>query len=300
MTQSQKRYKESLAPLFQAGSGPKSLVLLKSSSDVGVMRNGGRNGAKYAPQSFLSFFKKLNQDAKIADYSLFEAEVASETEEAADFATAQTRESERIGGVLDSHIGARICHLGGGHDHVLPFLRALSKGRKKVVVINIDAHADTRTDSDPHSGTPFRQFAHEFQGDFHLFQIGLHAFANSMSTLSDLPRGQMEILWRPELAHRTRVDEFFNAIKSTVSQEALVVFSVDADALDGSEVPGVSAVNPWGITFNELLDLWMRYQQLDIPHAPILGIYELNPVYDSISMVSMRRMAAFLYETLRI
>lgn len=299
MTQSQKRHQESLGPLFHT-EGPSKLVLIKSSTDVGVMRNGGRNGAKYAPRSFISFLKKLNQDPKTAHFSLTEAEVSSEAEELVDFPSAQNKESERIRQVLGLHVGAGVCHIGGGHDHVLPFLRALSEKRKSVIVINVDAHADTRTDSEAHSGTPFRQFASEFQGEFHLFQIGLHSFANSQSTLSPLPRGRMEVLWRNEMSDIQKVEEFWRSIKAILKPDSLVVFSVDADALDGSEIPGVSAVNPCGLQMTELYELWKRYLSVGANHAPVLGIYELNPVYDTISMVSMRKMAAFVYETLRI
>lgn len=297
ITQSQKRFNESMGPLFMSSGMEKELLLLKSSSDVGVMRNAGRNGAKHAPQSFLSFFKKLTQDQITKSFALIEKEVASSDEEIRDFESSQTKQSERIEQSLKSHPKARICHLGGGHDHIYPLLCALSQNKKHVVVINIDAHADTRTDDKAHSGTPFRQFAEHFTGQFDLYQVGLHPFANSLSTLTPLAKGKMSILWRSELS---KMNEFFAVIKSTITKDTLVVFSIDADGLDGSAIPGVSAVNPWGLSMEELMDLWKQYLGLNFSHAPIMGLYELNPVYDSLSMLSMRRMAAFVYETLRI
>lgn len=263
------------------------------------MRNGGRNGAKYAPQSFLSAFKKLNQDEKTSEYRFVDQEVASQEEEIQDFGNSQIKQSKRIGQALEANPKARILHFGGGHDHIFPLLKALSTNSAHIIVINIDAHADTRTDTEAHSGTPFRQFAKEFQGKFELFQIGLHSFANSISTLVPLEKGAMSVLWREDLRHKLRVDDFFKKIQASVNEGSLVVFSLDADAMDGSQVPGVSAVNANGINFDELNDLWKRYQKLNFKHPTVMGIYELNPVFDSPSMLSMRRMSAFVYETLR-
>jgi formiminoglutamase len=299
MTQSQKRFSESLEALFHNQDQKKKLLILKSSSDVGVMRNGGRNGAKYAPQAFLSVFKKLKHDEQRSKYRIEEVEVASTEEEEKEFAKAQILQSERIKQILEKNQCSFLCHLGGGHDHIYPLLTALSHSAKKVTVINIDAHADTRTDQQHHSGTPFRQFASNFEGQFQLFQIGLHPFANSLSTLSSLEKGTMSVLSREELKHQIKRDAFFEKIKSTIDSETIVIFSLDADALDGSEVPGVSATNANGITINELQELWHRYEELKFSHQPILGIYELNPVFDAPSMLSMHKMATFVYSTMK-
>lgn len=298
-TQSQKRLEESLAPLFEKENAKRELLVLKSSSDVGVMRNGGRNGAKWAPQSLLSVLRRMTQDQSWSRTALKEREVANVTEEIEDFTEAQLRQSDRIRELLGQTKGP-ILHLGGGHDHIYPLLRALGTRHSRIIVLNVDAHADTRTDDQPHSGTPFRQFAQEYSGDFHLFQAGLHPFANSFSTLTPLPKGSMQILWKNELKDDLKRRAFFAALKTLVTPKTAVVFSLDADAVDGSEVPGVSAVNGDGLALAELEQLWMEYRGLiGADSAPIMGLYELNPVYDSVSQLSMRKMAAFLFGSLR-
>lgn len=296
-TQSQKRFQESLGPLFSRTSTP-SCLFIKSSSDQGVIRNGGRNGARYAPQSLLTTFKRFTQDNQIKDFSFVEAEAADPQDEEQDFHGAQERQSARIKTLLDQYHDATIIHLGGGHDHVYPLLRAASSGFSKVVVINIDAHADTRTDEQHHSGTPFRQFSEEYSGKFFLYQLGLHRFANSFSTLSPLAKNQQKVLWRNEMAP-TSLDTFFKDIQSEIDSETLVVLSLDADALNGYEVPGVSAVNPQGLSLQELKDIWERYLKLPFTHRKMLGIYELNPVYDTLVCISMRSIASFIFEGLR-
>jgi len=296
LTQLQKRYEESLASLFNRGNKTKKLLFLKSSSDIGVMRNGGRNGSKYGPKSILSNFKKFSTTKLAAEIDFYEFEVANVAEESVDFPQAQINQSDKIKSIVKNDPEASICHLGGGHDHIYPLLKAISLNWKRVIVLNIDAHADTRNDETPHSGTPFRQFAEEYSGDFHLFELGLNPFSNSFSTLAPLNHGTSHFLWREELSNNSKLDTFFNKIISLINEETVVVFSLDADALNGHEMPGVSAINPNGLSQEMLSEIWHRFSLLNLNHPLMLGIYELNPVYDTLSMQSSKKMAAFIFE----
>jgi formiminoglutamase len=297
ISQSQKRIQESVGSRFSSQMGSMPFLFLTSPSDIGVIRNGGRNGARFAPQSFLSTFKKFTLNAQASDYSFVIREVASSEEEQMDFNEAQKAESLRISEALKEFPEARICHLGGGHDHVYPLLLALGKRYDEIIVINIDAHADTRTDPTPHSGTPFRQSAEALGGRLRLFQIGLHPFSNSISTLSALPGAQTETIWRQEVTPE-KIQNLFQKMNPLIQKNTCVLFSLDADALSGPEVPGVSAVNPQGISSKDLRMIWQHYTELSLKHAPILGIYELNPLYDSISGLSMRTVGSFVFEGL--
>lgn len=296
ITQSQKRFQESIGSLFSSNPQSAEVIFLKSSSDIGVQRNGGRNGAKYAPQSFLEYFKKLNLHPDINYQYIADWEVASEAEETQDFQDAQIQEAGRIALVLKDSNPGFLCHLGGGHDHIYPFLKALNQKYKNIIVINVDAHADTRIDEDFHSGTPFRQFSLDCVGDFTLIQVGLLEFANSQSTLAPLPRGNQHIVWRKEITDEMKWKHITSQI--VINSETALVFSLDADALNGAEMPGVSAVNGNGLSRSELELVWQNYRQLSHSHAPIVGIYELNPVYDTVSMVSVRTLATFVYEAM--
>jgi arginase family enzyme len=107
----------------------------------------------------------------------------------------------------------------------------------------------------------------------------------------------MEVLWMRDV-NDSNVDAFFKKIANEVNEKTLVVFSIDADALSGHEVPGVSAVNPAGLTRAQLLKIWTHYHLLKKSHLSVVGIYELNPIYDTLASVSMRTMASFVFETL--
>jgi arginase family enzyme len=114
--------------------------------------------------------------------------------------------------------------------------------------------------------------------------------------LTPLPRGIQHLVWRNEIA----LEEKWDSISSQliITPETAVIFSLDADALNGAEMPGVSAVNGNGLSRSELEQVWKNYRQLIHSQAPIMGIYELNPVYDTLSALSVRTLATFVYEAL--
>jgi formiminoglutamase len=288
MTQSQKRFNESLGALFNQPKTPKQCLFLKSSSDEGVIRNGGRNGARFAPNAFMNVFKKFTQSPSLSQFGFAEIEVADADLEVSHFNAAQIKESEKIRDALLSSPDALI-HLGGGHDHAFALVKALQVKNRPIVIINIDAHADTRDDELAHSGTPFKQLALQ---DIHLYQIGLHPFTNSHSTLAH----PMSILWKSEISEQA-LNNFFSTIKEQSPENALYILSIDADGLDGAFIQGVSAVNADGLGMHELTLVGKLYRQLQ-KDGPIVGIYELNPLYDNLSSLSMKRMAAFVYSLL--
>lgn len=288
------RVQESILPLFQKKEG-QHLLFLTSSSDMGVIRNNGRNGAKYAPRSFLFHFKKMTQDQDLKNWRFSELEVSSQRLEEENFHEAQKEEMNKIknSSPLNHQF---VCHIGGGHDHIYPLVSALKDQFKKVIVINIDAHADTRTEKEFHSGTPFRQLDEEVE-NLVVFQLGLHPYSNSFSTLSPLKK-EMPVLWQYELSEE-KIVPFFDKIREEVTSDSLVIFSLDADALSAHLMPGVSAVNADGLDLKRLKLIMDEYLKLKLHHPPVLGVYELNPVYDQLSGLSMNTIANFLFHTLK-
>jgi formiminoglutamase len=129
-------------------------LFLCSPSDEGVMRNLGRNGTKYGPKTILNHFSQLT---KHNNNSFQYDNVTNQNDEINDFNNAQKSQSENI----KNYIEQNIIHLGGGHDHVYPLLKAIETKYKKIIILNIDPHCDTRESEHNHSGTPFRQFLSE-------------------------------------------------------------------------------------------------------------------------------------------
>ncbi len=286
------RLKESLAAHLREGSpSPGDTLILCAPSDHGVQRNGGRSGARWAPQVLMNVFKKLTPRRGTPEtFRLIE--VSDQNTESQSYETALNEQAKRIR-PLTSH---PILHLGGGHDHILPLLSALDD--RPLCVINIDAHLDTRVDQEVHSGNPFRQFSQKSKLGFSLHQIGIHPFANSLSTQSPLPKGTMHTLLKMECQDEAHLRAFLVRLESELSSDTRVVFSLDCDALKASDVEAVSAPNHDGLSIEWVKNLVKYYRELCQIRGqnPIWGVYEFNPIYDSVSNRSARAVAGLIYE----
>lgn len=275
--------------LFTNDNTPKIAKFFTSSNDLGVIRNGGRNGARFAPKAILFEFKKLNFPQSWSQFNFQQFEVCTNT---TDFNHMQSDSKVTIKDNIDEK--SKLIHLGGGHDHIYPFVSALiKKFNKKIKIINIDAHLDTRTDSAFHSGTPFRQLDSEFSNQIELYQIGIHPFANVESNYREM-----------KCKHIIREVNDINEIRYDLTKflqedasDYITVISLDCDALCASQMEAVSAVNHHGIKYEQLFELSSIIYNLSTGPCH-LGIYEYNPIYENLSNKGARLLAAYLYNYL--
>ena len=272
---------------IQAQSESGQIKILTSSSDWGVVRNGGRRGSLHAPLAILSSFKAMATPKNFP--TLETAEVANHSLEEYHFEKAQSEEAK----LIKEKQKLPLLHIGGGHDHAYPLLKGLrDSGHKSVHVINIDAHLDTRIDPCVHSGTPFRQVANEVGKDFRMTQLGIHDYANVEGNYEDLP-GKMKILGLSQLRG---YETFSKALKKEVKikDHELTILSLDCDALHSSFMEGVSAVNHDGFQLEEMQSILSFYQKHTKDH--VFGLYEYNPKLDNLSNKGSRALAALLYQ----
>lgn len=267
-------------------------LILKYSNDEGVIKNTGRRGSEFSPEAILNVFKKLTYHS---------SKSWAEHEVAANFTYQNFNELQKIiennlSQLFKSELRAEnFIHLGGGHDHVYPILSLLKNQNKKIIIINIDAHCDTRTDLNFHSGTPFRQFSNEYS-NFTLIQLGIHEFANSISTRSPLLNGTEKIETYNNLKNKTKN---FNDIQNFLNKEipfendAIYFLSLDADAIDSSIMEGVSAVNHSGLPLHFIEEIFIYAK--NILKCQHFGIYEYNPVYDNLSQKGARALSNLMY-----
>lgn len=297
------RKRDSLTPCFTYSSADISSSkthILQSSSDMGVARNGGRRGSKFAPQAILAPLSKMASHQLQQD-KIFITEISNENLEKKNFVEAQEAEARSIADHFQKFNGKNFIHLGGGHDHVFPLLAGLYHPGRKIKVLNIDAHMDTRVDPLPHSGTPFRQFEKLAGKDFELIQLGLHSFANTPSTQMDFENGKMHCIDFAQLQKETAnftqpiyslLEYHFNP-QDLKNSDELWILSLDCDALEASIMEGVSAVNHQGIPLHSIEEMF-HYFKL---HAPkfIAGLYEYNPIFDNLSQKGSRALAKLIY-----
>jgi len=251
------------------------------SSDQGVQYNRGRQGAKDAGRVILNhlanMIKPISHARKLCPHVV---------------------KQEISQNLWSPHL----VHLGSGHDHVYELLKlALGKGIKKFLIFNLDAHADMRPDDLLHSGTPFRYFFTKHQKDiknYHLAQWGIHRYYQSESDL-DLKGAEVEVLWSHEIDTQS-IEQSIKKIKLLVEpyqkNETLVLVSLDADVLCGSNMPAVSAVNPRGFSVDFTSQIIKKIQQEFQCFQTVLGVYEYNPLYDDISARGAKTLATIVYD----
>jgi formiminoglutamase len=298
------RTEESLSPLFNTIIAPNiaANLLLLSPSDVGVRRNKGRNGARFAPRAVLNQLKKYNNHTIDTPFKILS--VSSQAQELVDFHKSQQLSFEKILNLLETQKYKNCLHVGGGHDHIFPFLKALeaTKNYDNIVVLNIDAHCDTRVEKIHHSGTPFRDFASKTKCNFHLIQLGIHDYANSVSTLTPLKNGSVEHIYLDQLKklsnNFTKSFNFFSQLNfDPYDKKTAIVLSLDCDGIDGTSMQAVSAVNANGVPASYVQEIIEYLNLLD--HQYYFGIYELNPVYENQSMLGIKTVTNLIYSYLK-
>ena len=261
------------------------VLFLNSSSDGGVCRNGGRRGARFAPEAIAHVLKKMV--AMPGAPSLCFQEVSCGEGEEEDFLAAQAKSADRMKGLWKVFKGEKVFHVGGGHDHIFPLLMSL-KDEQAIHVINIDAHLDTRAEPLYHSGTPFRQFADRYRGEFRLTQLGIHSFSNDPSGYESLS-AEMVVFSPQEIM----------TVKEKISfrKDEVTLLSLDCDAIAAESMEAVSAVNPAGLPISQVREIFELYAQ-EVSGRKIYGIYEYNPVFDNLSQKGAKILASLIYDSL--
>ena len=281
-----KSYSDSIGARTTDKNNGETLFLL-SPSDVGIRRNNGRNGSRFGPQVIFKNFLKLNSHLEDV-HKISTITVSDQEREKVDFHQAQMEHSQKILESLECE-RKNILHIGGGHDHAYPLLKAIedSKKFKKILIINVDAHCDTRVEEIRHSGTPFRDFDNSTKIKVQLIQYGIHNYSNSSSTLSPLKNIDQKVINHPSSFY---LDEGF------IDDSTFVYLSLDADGLDSSVMRAVSAVNPNGLSIQNVEEIIQKVKSLCKNRA--FGIYEYNPVYDDLSNQGAKVISHLMYKWL--
>jgi formiminoglutamase len=258
------------APQFAAwirADSPKGCraALIGIPDDLGVRLNRGRGGAAAGPSALRAALARYGV-ADPAGWSwpkLFDAgdviPAEGETEQA--LVETHRRVTEATSALLDLNLFP--IAIGGGHDLTLPFVRAVvPRARDKSMAgVYFDAHLDVR--ENPGSGMAFRRLAEDHKVR-PILNIGFNPIVNSRAhhdwfiahggMFRPTPTGQWPEFGRPQFV------------------------SMDMDAIDSSQAPGVSAINPAGLTVTEVA--WALIAAGRCPSVSCFDIMELNPVFD--------------------
>lgn len=249
--------------------------------DEGIALNGGRIGAKDAPDTIRKYLYKMTPHLLKQLATTGELRIA----DLGNLTTTMTLEErhqlgrEQAEQVTDKNIPW--VSLGGGHDYGYAdgagFLRSALKSGKKPIVVNLDAHLDVRpTDQGLNSGTPFYRLLQEFPGAFSFYEIGLQPQCNSQSHW-DWAQTQGAHLISAHEARDRGLLSIAHEICHKHAQQPLWI-SLDIDAIRSSEAPGCSQSWATGLSASEIFPFLSElYVGMDWKS---FSIYEVSPSLD--------------------
>jgi len=256
---------------FREAYNDASVVILGCPQDEGVKRNKGRVGAKDAPDAIRRELYKLTvPDGATTIFDLGDTRIQPTLE-----ATHELHQKILQQLLLD---GKRVIVLGGGNDMSYPDCSALSIVFDHILAFNVDAHFDVRKAEPRNSGTPYRQLLEEgYIKPKNFYELAYQPFCNSTiykNYLKDIGVNLFGL-------HRLRAQGINKVLHGILDhQDADAVFwGLDMDSVRASDAPGVSAVNPVGLTAEEFC-LIAGIAGRD-RRSRILEITEVNPKYDS-------------------
>jgi formimidoylglutamase len=272
--------------LEQASSlRPGDVVLLGLCNDQGVQANGGRPGAAEGPAGFRKAFFRLDA-AWLGHRALWDAGNVPASASYDTFLEAARR-------VVGTCVQAQAMPLviGGGHDCSYGTYQGLCDGLgASPAVIAVDAHLDLRPTHGPSSGNPFyRMLEHGLPGE-HLVEAGLIPWVNATTHRQYAEeKGVALHFLEPGLEHRA-LDRVRESLVAFEAKSLRMLATLDLDAFNAASAPGVSAVNPWGLSAGS--GLAMAQALGACPAVACLDLMELAPPLDPDGRTA--RFAAFL------
>jgi len=261
---------------------PGQPVLIGFPQDEGVRRNLGRPGAARAPHEVRHWLYRLTPvdagcNLDLASLRLVDLGNVRITER---LEQSQDALAEVVAAVLTG--GGLPIVLGGGHETVYgTYLGYVLAGRTPGL-INLDAHLDVRPclDGLGHSGSPFRQaLEHPKQplpGSRYAC-LGAQPQAVSRDHFEYVQRRGGDVRWAEEVRGRL-VPAFVEECERLKAQRCPIHISLDADVVQISDVPGVSAPNAVGLSGLEVIQAIERAGQT--PAVASLDLVEINPELD--------------------
>lgn len=258
------------------------IAMLGLPDDTGVRLNHGRPGAAAGPRAFR---------AALARYGVAQPEGwdwphvfdAGDVEPAhghseASLLETHRRVTEAARTLLDAgHIPIAI---GGGHDLTFPFVRAVKeylrdKGDAAPLAgLYFDAHLDVRDTVG--SGMPFRRLV-EACGVGPLLCAGFDPMANSREHVQWFVEHGGEIADH-DWAEWLSVEDDASPLLEPLADAKHLFCSFDLDVIDAAHAPGVSAMNPAGISVRQAAKAVML--AASDPRTRCMDFMELSPPHD--------------------
>ena len=248
------------------------VVIFGSPQDEGVIRNKGREGAKYAPDKIRESFYKLTVNNKIGSIKIFDlgnVKIENSLE------NIHKNQEEIVFQLLNDN--KKVIILGGGNDISYPDCKALSRFSSNPLVFNIDSHFDVRFAEIRNSGTSYRMLLDEnLVNPKNFYEIGIKQHSSAVSHKNYLERKGSHIYYYDKIKGE-KINKILKEILLKKKNKALF-WGFDIDSINESDAPGVSAPNPVGFSTEDAL-LIAETAGRD-RRTKIFEISEVNPKFD--------------------
>ena len=220
-----------------AGARGCRAAILGIPDDTGVRMNGGRPGAAMGPRAIRAALAAYGVAEPAGGMGFAPVFDAGDVVPGSTLTETHDRVTSATEALID--LGLVPIALGGGHDLTFPFVRASCNKLGVRAGLYTDAHLDVR--AEPGSGMPFRRLIEDC-GVTDLRVVGFRFFVNSREHHDYFTsRGGRVIQPAPSIAHA-----------SAQLPPGPSFVSIDLDAIDASQAPGVSALNPSGLTVDQV------------------------------------------------
>jgi formiminoglutamase len=257
-----------------------TIDLIGFASDVGVANNKGRIGAKNGPNAVRS--QLANLPFLLAANVHDKGDIAPIKERIDD---AQFNLAQQVHSSLER--GHFPIVIGGGHEVARGSFLGLhqwtqsSTPNARIGIINLDAHLDLRTPA-PHtsSGTPFYQISELLKAHNQSFQyacVGVSDTANTPALFKRADQLGVKCIYDTEFSDLT-IEKIIADLDEWSRDCDDLYLTVDLDVLPAATMPGVSAVNGYGVELRWIEKL-VAFFAAD-PRIRIFDLAELNPSYD--------------------
>ncbi|WP_430814090.1 formimidoylglutamase [Carboxylicivirga sp. RSCT41] len=259
--------------------------------DEGVKRNMGRQGASRGPASIRK--EMANWPANYLPHAcLFDAGDITCTD--GDLEDAQEALAQAVDIIISK--GFFPILLGGGHEIALGHFKGLIKNNGHTpAIINFDAHLDLRPVIDKgSSGTMFNQIHQicEAQNkDFNYMCIGAQTYANTQSLFNKARSIGADYILAKDISAAT-FDTVKEKIHQFIDDKSAIYLTICTDVLSAAHAPGVSAVQPFGLDPDNVLQLIKSI--IATGKLCSLDIAEVSPRFDTDNRTA-KLVAVYIY-----
>lgn len=261
-------------------------AILGFACDAGVARNKGRVGAHLGPRVIRQFLSGLPAHHHTELFDCGDVACLDDNLE-----SAQALLGERVLDLLSMHVTPVV--IGGGHEIAWGSYLGLKKWleaqerdpgaqtkKRKLLILNLDAHFDLRSSRPANSGTPFDQIAHDCLSDDRPFQYacwGVSRLSNTPALFERAHKLQVDFIEDTNLQER-HLDSVLKRLSHLLESADDVYLTIDIDVLPASVAPGVSAPAAYGVPLSVIEAIAQTVKASG--KMRISDLAEFNPRYD--------------------